>query len=190
MNVFKKHPGSPAVLQRSLSEQDCESAKVRDSLKDYHWYYQAKGKRLYEKANSDLGNLLGMYRWQIPSRLHWKLTKRADALKTEQPLKAHNLIAVGHQEDTKEKAVIPATRPLRAPFCRSVSEPAEHWRERSTKLETGEQENYFIRGFFAALSGSFTKVLNRKGEQSVATMNEEVENNHMDLTTGILVLMF
>lgn len=189
--MFKKHPGPlPAIFRRSLSEQDGDSTKVRASLKDYHWCYHAKSKRVYDKASLDLGNLLGTYRWQTPSRLHWRLTKRTDALKTEQPLKAHNIIADGHQEDPEEKAVMPATRPFRAPFCRSISEPAAHWKERSTKLEGGEQENYFIRGFFSTLSGSFSKVLNRKGEQSAAAMNEEVENDHMDLTAGILVQMF
>lgn len=189
MNVFKKRSSpSLARFQRSLSEQDGDSTRVRGSLKDYQWSHQTK-KQICEKADSDLGKLLGTYRWQTHPRFPWKMSKRADALKAaERPLRVHNLIADGSQEDPEEKAVMPATRPFRVPFCRSISEPTPHWRDRITKPFTqpeGDQENYFIRGFFSTLSGSFNKVLNRKGEQSASVANEEMENKQMDLTAGI-----
>ncbi|XP_060088475.1 ras GTPase-activating protein nGAP isoform X8 [Heteronotia binoei] len=190
MNVFKKR-SSPSVarFQRSLSEQDGDSTRVRASLKDYHWSHQTKSKKIYEKADSDLGKLLGTYRWQTHPRFHWKMSKRADVLKTaERPLRVHNLIADGSQEDPEEKTVMPATRPFRVPFCRSLSEPTPHWRDRITKpfsQPEGNQENYFIRGFFSTLSGSFNKVLSRKGEQCVSVTNEETENEQMDLTEDV-----
>ncbi|XP_062990334.1 ras GTPase-activating protein nGAP isoform X5 [Elgaria multicarinata webbii] len=191
MNVFKKHPSpSSALFRRSMSEQGGDSTKVRASLKGYHWCHQVKSKRMYEEGGLDFGKLLGTYRWQTHPRLHWKVNKRADARKTaEQPLRVDTSIADGHKEDPEEKVAMPATRPFRVPFCRSISEPAPHWRERSTKPllqpEGGEQDNYFIRGFFSTISSSFSKVLNRKGEQSATMTNEGVENDEMDLTADV-----
>lgn len=191
MNVFKKRPGPPALFQRSVSVQDGDSTKVRASLKDYHWCYQVKSKRTLEEADSDLGKLLGTYRWQTHPRLPWKVAKRPDAARTaEEPLTVSTLVADSHQEDPEEKAVMPATRPFRVPFCRSLSEPAPHWKERNTlQPESGEQDNYFVRGFFSTISSSFSKVLNRKGEQNAAVTNEGVENSQMDLTEGIIFLL-
>ncbi|CAI5776381.1 GTPase-activating nGAP isoform X1 [Podarcis lilfordi] len=190
MNVFKKRPGPPALFQRSVSVQDGDCTKVRASLKDYHWCYQVKSKRTLEEADSDLGKLLGTYRWQTHPRLPWKVAKRPDAARTaEEPLTVSTLVADSHQEDPEEKAVMPATRPFRVPFCRSLSEPAPHWKERNTKPllqpESGEQDNYFVRGFFSTISSSFSKVLNRKGEQNAAVTNEGVESSQMDLTEDV-----
>lgn len=192
MNVFKKRSSSPALYQRSLSEQDGESVKARASLKDYHWCHQAKSKRMYERAGSDLGKLLGTYRWHTHPRLHWKVNKKADVPKTEPPLRMHNLIADDSQNDLEEKMVMTSSRPSRVPFYRSISEPTPHWRDRITKSlpqpEGSEQENYFIRSFFSTLSGSFSKVVTRKGEQSAAMSNEEMEKDQKNLTAGIIDL--
>ncbi|XP_077188597.1 ras GTPase-activating protein nGAP isoform X5 [Paroedura picta] len=190
MNVFKKRSGpSLARFQRSLSEQEGDCARGRASLKDYHWSHQTKNKKICEKEDSDLGKLLGTYRWQTHPRFHWKASKRADALKTaERPLRVHSIIADGSQEDPEGKATMPATRPFRVPFCRSISEPTPHWRDRITKPSPqpeGDQENYFIRGFFSTLSGSFNKVLNRKGEQSASVTNEEMENKQTYLPADV-----
>ncbi|XP_044295057.1 ras GTPase-activating protein nGAP isoform X5 [Varanus komodoensis] len=186
MNVFKKRSSPPSALfRRSVSEQDGDS-RLRANLKDYHWCHQVKSKRLCEETGSDLAKLLGAYRWQTHPRLHWRVTKRADAPKTvEQPLSVHTALGEEHKEDPGDMAAMPVNRPFRTPFCRSLSEPAPHWRERSTKLEGGEQDSYFTRGFFSTLSNSFSKVLNRKGEQNAALANEGTENDLMDLTADV-----
>lgn len=187
MSVFKKFP-SPALFQRSVSEQDGNTTKIGCSLKDYHWCQQVKSKKLYEDAGLDLAKLLGAYRWQTP-RFHGKTIKRTDASKAdEQPLRLQTLIADGCQE---QKVAMPAARTFRVPFCRSISEPAPSWRDRNPKPllqpEGGEPDTYFIRGFFSTLSGSLSKVLNRREEQDLA-VTDEMEEKHMDLAAGIFVL--
>ncbi|KAG8132876.1 hypothetical protein E2320_010693 [Naja naja] len=184
MSVFKKYP-SPALFQRSVSEQDGNTTKIGCSLKDYHWYHHVKSKKLYEDAGLDLAKLLGTYRWQTTPRFHWKMTKRTDASKAnEHPLRLPTLIADGCQEDPKEKVAMPATRTFRVPFFRSTSEPAPHWRDRNPKHllqpEGGEQDSYFIRGFFSTISGSLSKVLSWREERDLA-VTDEMEDKHMDL---------
>lgn len=190
MSVFKKYP-SPALFQRSVSEQDGNTTKIGCSLKDYHWCHQAKSKKLYEDAGLDLAKLLGAYRWQTP-RFHGKTIKRADASKAdEQPLRLQTLIADGCQE---QKVAMPAARTFRVPFCRSISEPAPPaWRDRNPKplLQPeggGEPDAYFIRGFFSTISGSLSKVLNRREEEQDLAVTDETEDKHMDLAAGIFVL--
>ncbi|XP_060630402.2 ras GTPase-activating protein nGAP isoform X3 [Anolis sagrei] len=190
MNVFKKRLSpSPAIFQRSMSEQDDDSRKVGASLKDYHWYHHVTSKGMYEGAGSDLGKLLGAYRWQTPPRLRWMVTKRTDVPKTAaQAFKAQTSIADNHQEYSEEKLNMPATRPFRAPFYRSISEPTPHWRERSLKSplqpECGDQDSYFTRGFFSTISSSFSKALNRKGEQSAVEIDVP-EHDQMNVTTDV-----
>ncbi|XP_008116003.1 ras GTPase-activating protein nGAP isoform X3 [Anolis carolinensis] len=187
MSAFKKRLSPSAIFQRSMSEQDDDSRKVGTSLEDYHWYHHVRSKRMYEGAGSDLGKLLGAYRWQTPPRLRWMVTKRTDVPKTAaQAFKAQTSIADNHQEYSEEKLTMPATRPFRAPFYRSISEPTPHWRERSPKSplqpECGEQDNYFTRGFFSTISSSFSKALNRKLEQSAVVTNE---HDQMNVTTDV-----
>uniref|UniRef100_A0A8C6Y7T9 RAS protein activator like 2 n=1 Tax=Naja naja TaxID=35670 RepID=A0A8C6Y7T9_NAJNA len=188
MSVFKKYP-SPALFQRSVSEQDGNTTKIGCSLKDYHWYHHVKSKKLYEDAGLDLAKLLGTYRWQTTPRFHWKMTKRTDASKAnEHPLRLPTLIADGCQEDPKEKVAMPATRTFRVPFFRSTSEPAPHWRDRNPKHllqpEGGEQDSYFIRGFFSTISGSLSKVLSWREERDLA-VTDEMEDKHMDLAADV-----
>ncbi|KAM6455470.1 ras GTPase-activating protein nGAP isoform 3-T3 [Liasis olivaceus] len=190
MNVFKKYPSSSALFQRTVSEQDGNTTKMGSSLKDYHWYHQVKSKKLYEEAGLDLGKLLGTYRWQTHPRFHWKMTKRTDVSKAdEQRLRLQTLIADGCQEDPEEKVAMPAARTFRVPFCRSISEPAPHWRDRNPKpllqSESGEQDSYFIRGFFSTISGNIFKVLNRREEQGLAVTDEQMEDKHMDLAADV-----
>ncbi|XP_070602787.1 ras GTPase-activating protein nGAP isoform X2 [Erythrolamprus reginae] len=185
MSVFKKY-SSPALFRRSVSEQDGNTTKIGCSLKDYHWHYQVKSKSLYEDAGLDLAKLLGTYRWQTPPRFHWK---RTDASKAdEHPLRLQTLIADGCQEDPEEKVAMPAARTFRVPFCRSISEPAPQWRDRNPKPlqqpEGGEQDSYFIRGFFSTISGSLSKVLNQREEQDLA-VTDEMEDKHMDLVADV-----
>ncbi|XP_071420837.1 ras GTPase-activating protein nGAP isoform X3 [Pithys albifrons albifrons] len=200
MSAFKRHYSlSPGTFRRSLSEQDAGTA----ALKDYHWYHQMKSKRLYKQMSFDLERAVGAHRWQTHPWLPWRISKRegSSSLKGQRnnPRLAQSSAGVDAasaddlHEDPAETLPQAQSRPFRAPFNRSLSEPVPHTGSRNprpflpaVRSLDAEQQGYSFRGIFSSLSSGFSKMMSRKGEPGSESMNEgKTEDNQVDLSTDV-----
>ncbi|XP_061860115.1 ras GTPase-activating protein nGAP isoform X4 [Colius striatus] len=200
MDAFKKHYSlSPRTFRRSLSEHDAGTA----ALKDYHWYHQMKSKKMNKQMSFDPEKPLEAYRWQTHPRLPWRISKREgscslkgaynDPSLAKSSANVHAASADDLHEDPTETLFQARTRPLRVPFNRSLSEPVPHVGNRNAKpfLQAvhsvdSEQQGYFIRGIFSSLSSGFSKIMNRKGELGIESVNErKSDDNQIELSTDV-----
>lgn len=187
MNASKKHHSlSPRIFRRSLSEQDASTA----ALKDYHWYHRAKSRKLNKQLSFDSEKPLGAYRWQTHPWLPWRVSKREGKGECNDPSLAKSVDASSADfllEDPAEALLPSRTRPFRAPFRRSLSEPVARsgsGNGRPFLLDT-EHQGDFIRGIFSSLSSGFSKIRSRKGDPVSNSIAEgKTEDNQIGLSTG------
>ncbi|XP_042728991.1 uncharacterized protein LOC122180996 [Lagopus leucura] len=202
MSAFKKYYSlSPRAFRRSLSEQDAGTA----ALKDYHWHHRMRSKKMSKQMVLDPEKALGAYRWQTHPRLPWRISKRARSCSLRGEGNDSSLVKSSTsmdatstedlQQDSTEMLFQARTRSPRVPFNRSLSEPVPQSASRNAKpfLQAVrsvdcEQHGYFVRGIFSTLSSGFSKIINRRGEQSPSELLEwKTDDSQIDTCTGLLL---
>lgn len=199
MSAFKKYYSlSPRAFRRSLSEQDAGTA----ALKDYHWHHRMRSKKMSKQTVLDPEKALGAYRWQTHPRLPWRISKRARSCSLRGEGNDSSLVKSSAsmdatstedlQQDSTEMLFQARARSPRVPFNRSLSEPVPQSASKNAKpfLQAVrsvdcEQHGYFVRGIFSTLSSGFSKILNRRGEQSPSELLEwKTDDSQIDTCTG------
>ncbi|XP_042675207.1 ras GTPase-activating protein nGAP isoform X3 [Centrocercus urophasianus] len=200
MSAFKKYYSlSPRAFRRSLSEQDAGTA----ALKDYHWHHRMRSKKMSKQMVLDPEKALGAYRWQTHPRLPWRISKRArscslrgegnDSSLVKSSVSMDATSTEDLQQDSTEMLFQTRTRSPRVPFNRSLSEPVPQSASRNAKpfLQAVrsvdcEQHGYFVRGIFSTLSSGFSKIINRRGEQSPSELLEwKTGDSQIDTCTDV-----
>ncbi|XP_048799737.1 ras GTPase-activating protein nGAP isoform X3 [Lagopus muta] len=200
MSAFKKYYSlSPRAFRRSLSEQDAGTA----ALKDYHWHHRMRSKKMSKQTVLDPEKALRAYRWQTHPRLPWRISKRARSCSLRGEGNDSSLVKSSAsmdatstedlQQDSTEMLFQARTRSPRVPFNRSLSEPVPQSASKNAKpfLQAVrsvdcEQHGYFVRGIFSTLSSGFSKIINRRGEQSPSELLEwKTDDSQIDTCTDV-----